>query len=87
MDLGLATASVFGLRRREPDLPRPYRTWGYPVVPALFVLGATALTANLWLERPLRSTVGLLLILAGLGFYRRWKGVRGDGGRGIGQRG
>ncbi len=68
----LAVASVYGSRRKEPNLPRPYRAWGYPVVPGIFVLGALALTVNLWLQRPGRSTIGLLLILAGLPFYRRW---------------
>jgi basic amino acid/polyamine antiporter, APA family len=70
---GLAVASVYGSRRKEPDLPRPYRAWGYPVVPAIFVAGAFALTVNLWLQRPGRSTIGLLLILAGLPFYFFWK--------------
>jgi basic amino acid/polyamine antiporter, APA family len=68
----LAIASVFASRRKEPDLPRPYRTWGYPVVPTIFVAGALALTVNLWMQRPGRSTIGLLLILVGLPFYRRW---------------
>jgi len=71
----LAIASVFASRRKEPDLPRPYRTWGYPVVPAIFVAGALALTVNLWMQRPGRSTIGLLLILVGLPFYRRWSGA------------
>src|SRR5215813_3425179 len=68
----LAVASVYGSRRKEPNLPRPYRTWGYPVVPAIFVVGAFALTLNLFLQRPVRSSIGLLLILAGLPFYRYW---------------
>lgn len=68
----LAVASVFGLRRKEPDLPRPYRAWGYPVAPGIFVAGALALTVNLWLARPGRSSLGLLIILAGLPFYRSW---------------
>jgi basic amino acid/polyamine antiporter, APA family len=68
----LAVASVFGSRRKEPNLPRPYHAWGYPVLPAIFVIGALALTVNLWLERPGRSTIGLVLILAGLPFYIRW---------------
>ncbi|HXY01407.1 MAG TPA: amino acid permease [Candidatus Limnocylindrales bacterium] len=70
---GLAVVALFRLRKSEPDLPRPYRCWGYPWVPGLFVLGALALTINLWLVRPGRSTIGLLLILAGLPFYRRWQ--------------
>jgi len=67
----LTVAAVFGSRRREPDLLRPYRAWGYPVVPGIFVAGALALTVNLWMQRPGRSTIGLLLILVGLPFYRR----------------
>jgi APA family basic amino acid/polyamine antiporter len=75
----LATASVFWLRRNEPELPRPYRTWGYPVVPALFLAGAFALTVNLWIQRPVRSTAGLALILFGLVFYRHWRQVQTQG--------
>jgi APA family basic amino acid/polyamine antiporter len=70
---GLAVVAMFRMRRTEPDMPRPYRTWGYPWVPGLFVLGALALTVSLWLERPVRSSIGLLLILLGLLFYRRWR--------------
>jgi APA family basic amino acid/polyamine antiporter len=69
----LTVASVFGLRMKEPDLPRPYRAWGYPVLPAIFVMGAAALTVNLYIRQPYRSTAGLLLILSGLFFYRRWQ--------------
>jgi basic amino acid/polyamine antiporter, APA family len=68
----LQTAAVIPLRRKEPGLPRPYRTWGYPVLPIIFVIGAIALTVNLWIQRPLRSTIGLALILSGLFFYRHW---------------
>jgi APA family basic amino acid/polyamine antiporter len=70
---GLAVVALFRLRRTEPNMPRPYRCWGYPWVPALFVLGALALTVNLWLDRPGRSTAGLLLILAGIPFYLHWQ--------------
>lgn len=69
---GLAVVSLFRLRRKEPDMPRPYRTWGYPVVPGLFVAGAIALTISLWIARPVRSSIGLLLILLGLAFYQYW---------------
>jgi len=61
------------MRRTEPDLPRPYRTWGYPAVPAMFVLGAVALTISIWIDRPVRSSLGLALILSGLIFYRYWR--------------
>jgi APA family basic amino acid/polyamine antiporter len=68
----LSVVAMFRLRRIEPDLARPYRTWGYPVVPALFVAGALALTVNILIERPIRSSIGLALILSGLLFYRAW---------------
>jgi basic amino acid/polyamine antiporter, APA family len=67
-----AVVAMFRMRKTEPDLPRPYRCWGYPWVPGIFVAGALALTSNIWLERPGRSTIGLLLIFVGLPFYRRW---------------
>jgi APA family basic amino acid/polyamine antiporter len=69
---GFAVVALFRLRRTEPDLPRPYRCWGYPWVPGLFVAGALALTINIWIQRPGRSSIGLLLILAGLPFYKFW---------------
>jgi APA family basic amino acid/polyamine antiporter len=70
---GLAVVSMMRMRTTEPNLPRPYRTWGYPIVPGIFVAGAIALTITLWYARPIRSTVGLALILLGLIFYRYWR--------------
>ena len=69
---GFAVVALFRMRKTEPDLPRPYRCWGYPWVPGIFVAGALALTINIWIERPGRSSIGLLLIFVGLPFYRRW---------------
>jgi amino acid transporter len=69
---GLAVVALFRMRRTEPDLPRPYRCWGYPWVPGIFVAGALALTVNIWIDRPVRCSIGLLLMLAGLPFYRLW---------------
>jgi len=69
---GFAVVALFRLRKTEPNLVRPYRCWGYPWVPGIFVVGALVLTVNLWLVRPGRSSIGLLLILAGLPFYRYW---------------
>jgi len=69
----LSVVAMFRMRRTEPDLPRPYRTWGYPAVPAMFVLGAVALTISIWIDRPVRSSLGLALILSGLIFYRYWR--------------
>jgi APA family basic amino acid/polyamine antiporter len=69
---GLAVVALFRLRKTEPNMARPYRCLGYPWVPGIFVAGALALTISLWLQRPGRSTIGLLLIVAGLPFYRHW---------------
>ena len=69
---GFAVLALFRLRKTDPAMPRPYRCWGYPWVPGMFVAGALALTVSLWLERPGRSSLGVLLILAGLPFYRYW---------------
>lgn len=59
-------ASVFVLRRKRPDHPRPYRTWGYPVVPALFILACLLLTGNTLAEKPVESLLGLGLLVLGL---------------------
>ena len=68
----MACASVFVLRRKRPDLPRPYRTLGYPVVPMLFLAGAAILeTTTLW-DNPVQSIEGIVLILIGLPFYFYW---------------
>lgn len=66
--------AVFVLRRRRPDHPRPYRTWGYPVVPALFILACLLLIGNTLKESPVESFAGLGLVALGLpayGMFRR----------------
>jgi APA family basic amino acid/polyamine antiporter len=70
---GLAVIAMVRMRHTEPNLPRPYRCWGYPWVPVIFVMGATALTITLWVVRPVRSSIGLVLIVSGLVFYRYWQ--------------
>ena len=69
----LTAVALLRLRRTEPDLNRPYRIWGYPWTPLIFLIAAIALTLNLWTLRPVRSTIGLLVILAGVPFYYRWR--------------
>ncbi|MEP7071151.1 MAG: amino acid permease, partial [Verrucomicrobiota bacterium] len=61
--------AVFRLRRLKPDLPRPYRTWGYPIVPALFVVALLGLVVNTFFELPVESLVGLAVIGLGLPAY------------------
>jgi len=72
--LALGALALIRLRAKEPDLPRPYRTWGYPWTPLVFLTAALALTGNLWLDQPVRSSIGLLMILAGLPCYYAWLG-------------
>ena len=69
---GMATAAVIVLRRKRPDLPRPYRTVGYPIMPALFVLVALVLLGTTLVNFPRESGLGLLIIVAGFPFYWRW---------------
>lgn len=59
-------AAVFVFRRRLPDAPRPYRTWGYPVVPALFILACLLLIGNTLVESPVESLLGIGLLVLGL---------------------
>jgi APA family basic amino acid/polyamine antiporter len=69
---GLVAASVFIFRRTMPDAPRAYRTWGYPVVPILYLLVTGALVINtIWNARK-QSAIGLGLILIGLPIYLIW---------------
>jgi APA family basic amino acid/polyamine antiporter len=62
----LTVAAVFVLRMRRPDLPRPFRVPGYPVVPAVYLLGTGLLTAAVAWERPEVAAVSLATVIAGL---------------------
>jgi APA family basic amino acid/polyamine antiporter len=71
-------AALYRLRRLRPEQPRPYRAWGYPLLPAAY-LAANALIAGVMLaERPGECAVGLALLAAGLPFYA-WLRGRGPG--------
>ena len=65
----LAVAGVFVLRRRQPDLPRPYRVWGYPIVPGLFLVASAGLVVNALVTDPRNTGITLLIILAGIPVY------------------
>ena len=73
---GMATAAVIVLRIKRPDLPRPYRTIGYPFVPIIFVLGIACLVVSTLVKSPRESLMGLGLISLGLPFYFYWKRKR-----------
>jgi APA family basic amino acid/polyamine antiporter len=65
----LGVAAIYPLRRRLPDLPRPYRAIGYPVVPALFIAAVTAFVINSLLNDTLNSVVTFAIIFAGVPIY------------------
>src|SRR5207244_7972256 len=62
----LAAASVFVLRRRRPDAPRPFRVPGYPVTPALFIAAAAAIVGNTIVARPVQALIGLGIVATGV---------------------
>jgi APA family basic amino acid/polyamine antiporter len=66
---GLAVAAIYVLRRRMPDTPRPYRVWGYPVVPALFLAATGFLMVNTLLATPGRALAGVAIVALGLPVY------------------
>jgi APA family basic amino acid/polyamine antiporter len=69
----LCTAGVFILRHRRPDLPRPYKTWGYPLVPAIFVILSVCLLVNTFWRQRADSMWGVALVLSGIPAYWIWK--------------
>ncbi|HMH83315.1 MAG TPA: amino acid permease [Gemmatimonadales bacterium] len=73
----LAAAAVFVLRRRRPDLPRPVRVLGYPVVPLLFVLAAFVILGNSLWAHPRETGFAFIIILLGVPVYHWWTRVRG----------
>lgn len=73
---GMTAAAVIVLRAKKPDLARPYRTVGYPVVPLLFVLGASVLIVSTFFDRRRESLMGVGLMVLGLPFYIHWKKKR-----------
>jgi basic amino acid/polyamine antiporter, APA family len=66
-------AAVFTLRRRWPDRVRPYRAWGYPIIPAFFVITLAGILLNTLFRKPVESLAGLLLLVPGVPIYTWWK--------------
>jgi APA family basic amino acid/polyamine antiporter len=61
---GLTVAAVIVLRRKRPDLPRPYRTWGYPVTPIVFILASLYISVTTLVTQPVNALAGLGIIVA-----------------------
>ena len=72
----LAVGAVFRLRRTRPDLERPYRTWGYPLVPVVFLLASVAMLANAVIESPGQTLFGFGVILVGIPVYFAWRAIK-----------
>ena len=69
----LAVAAIYVLRRRRPDLPRPYRTWGYPVVPAVFLVASLFLLGNYFVSQPVASAWDIGVLVVGIPVYWWWR--------------
>ena len=69
----LAALSIFWYRRHKPDMPRPFRTPGYPLTPALFILAALVIVVNTVMAQPRQSLIGLAITLAGIPAYLWWR--------------
>jgi APA family basic amino acid/polyamine antiporter len=69
----LTIAGIFRLRATRPDAERPYKAFGYPVVPALYILGASAILLVLFTYRPDMTWRGLAIVLLGLPVYYAWR--------------
>lgn len=67
-----ATLAIFRLRKIRPNANRPYKTWGYPIIPAVFGLAMLLIAGNSLIEKPIESFIGLLIMLAGLPVYYYW---------------
>jgi basic amino acid/polyamine antiporter, APA family len=70
-----SVAGVYVLRRKRPDMPRPYRVWGYPLLPALFLLASLALVGNALVTDPWDTGITLLTLAVGLPAYALWRGL------------
>jgi APA family basic amino acid/polyamine antiporter len=69
----LTIAGVFRLRRTRPDVERPYRAFGYPIIPALYIGGAATILVVLFVYRTATTWPGLIIVLLGLPVYFAWK--------------
>ena len=65
----LTVAGIFVLRRKQPQTPRPYRAWGYPLAPALYILAAAAIGADLLIFKPAYTWPGVFIVLLGIPVY------------------
>jgi len=71
--LALTPVALIQLRTKNSDLPRPFKVSGYPWIPLVFGIIACAIAMNLWMVRPVRSSIGLAIVFLGVPFFYRWR--------------
>jgi APA family basic amino acid/polyamine antiporter len=69
----LTIAGIFLLRRRQPNADRPYKAFGYPIIPILYIIGATVILAVLFIYQTATTWPGLIIVLTGVPIYFLWK--------------
>jgi APA family basic amino acid/polyamine antiporter len=74
----LTVGGVFVLRRTRPAMARPYKTWGYPVLPAVYIVMALFIEIQLLRYKPQYTWPGLIIVLLGMPVYWAWKKATED---------
>jgi APA family basic amino acid/polyamine antiporter len=69
----LTILGIFLLRRKQPNAERPYKAFGYPIVPALYIVGATVILVVLFIYQTATTWPGLIIVLSGVPVYFFWK--------------
>src|SRR5207237_1638055 len=69
----LTIIGIFVLRRKRPDAERPYKAFGYPIIPALYIIGASVILAVLFIYQTATTWPGLIIVLAGVPVYFLWR--------------
>jgi APA family basic amino acid/polyamine antiporter len=75
----LAIVSVFVLRVKQPDAERPYKAFGYPIIPALYIIGASIILVVLFVYQTTATWPGLVIVFTGVPVYFIWKGMAPKG--------
>jgi APA family basic amino acid/polyamine antiporter len=69
----LTIVGLFLLRKKRPDAERPYKAFGYPIVPALYIIGATVILVVLFIYQTATTWPGLIIVLTGVPIYFLWR--------------
>ena len=72
----LTIVGIFLLRRKRPDAERPYKAFGYPIIPALYIVGATVILVVLFIYQTATTWPGLIIVLSGVPVYFLWRKSR-----------